>query len=91
MGEHKTIMVGHKYTKEDAIDQIEAVIQSILSHSNDVAEQDFFDPEEEEVEKNNQELSVLLLDQILENPFLFDLIKSETYDWEINDILYKNN
>ena len=55
-------MVGHKYTKEDAIDQIEAVIQSIMSHSNEVVEQDFFNPEEEEIERNNQELPVLLLD-----------------------------
>lgn len=90
IGEHKTIMVGHKYTKDDAIDQIEAVINSILSHTNKT-EQDFFNPEEEEAEKDYRDLPVLLLDQVLENPFLFDLMKSETFDWEINDMLYKNN
>jgi hypothetical protein len=31
---------------------------------------------------NVLEFPAFILDQILENPFVFDLIKSETFDWE---------
>jgi len=28
------------------------------------------------------------MDGVLDNPFIFDLIKSETFDWEKNDVMY---
>jgi hypothetical protein len=31
----------------------------------------------------------MCVDNILEHPFVFDLIKSETLDWEINDPIYR--
>lgn len=46
---------------------------------------------DDEEEQQTLEFPAHLLDQILENPFIFDLIKSETFDWEVNDMLYKNN
>lgn len=29
------------------------------------------------------------LELLLDNPFLFDALKSETYDWEVNDSYYR--
>jgi len=36
----------------------------------------------------SQQLPANCLDNVLDNPFVFDLIKSETYDWERNDRMY---
>jgi len=34
------------------------------------------------------ELPKLILEIVMECPFLFDLIKSESYDWEVNHRIY---
>ena len=33
----------------------------------------------------------LCFDALLEHPFVFDLLKSETHDWEINDMIYRGS
>ena len=38
-----------------------------------------------------EQLPATVLDSVLENPFIFDLLKSETVDWEINDSMYTAN
>lgn len=37
------------------------------------------------------QLPTICWEVTLDNPFIFDLIKSETFDWEINDRIYVNN
>lgn len=36
-------------------------------------------------------LPSICLEIVLDNPFIFDLIKSETFDWETNDRIYTTN
>ena len=43
------------------------------------------------VNVGNDAFAVIVLDAIMENPFVFDLIKSETYDWEENDLMYSKS
>jgi len=45
----------------------------------------------EEIDQIPYRFPGIVLDSILENPFLFDLLKSETVDWEINDNMYSSN
>ena len=81
----KIILVGKKYRKEDAIDQLTYSIQRIrtifaLNETNQINPED---------EPEWYGLPQRVLSVVLECPFLFDLIKSESFDWEVNHTNYQ--
>ena len=36
-------------------------------------------------------LPITCLEALLDNSFLYDLLKNESFDWETNDKIYMNN
>lgn len=75
---NKVLMVGQKYTHDDAIKQLESFIEVINSKWLD-GDKDILEPQ--------IRFPAKCLDNFLDHPFVFDLIKSETYDWEANDAM----
>ena len=82
-------MIGKKYTKCDALEQLEYAIQRINGlFSDNENNRNRMNPEHE---PNYLKLPSICLEIVLDNPFIFDLIKSETFDWETNDRIYTTN
>lgn len=78
----KETVVGMKYLVSDAIEQIE----SFNSMLNDQIQNLYG---EEHGLPHWEQYPALVLDSVLANPFVFDLIKNETFDFEKNHPLYK--
>ena len=86
LGEHKITMVGKKYHKNQAVIQMDFVIFKIQEVFQKVP---FEGMNPEEVE-NWHKIPKIIIELFLQNSFLFDLLKSEIFDWEINHHRYKD-
>ena len=82
--QHK--FIGRKYSKREAIAQIDNILRklNLLFSKRQFQLNSMCDP-------LWHNLPTVCFELALEHPFLFDLIKSETFDWEVNYLLYKNN
>lgn len=84
----KDHLVAKKYSERDCIEQIEAFIGRLQTLSLPSIK-DLMNPEDDRPE--SVRFPAICLDLVIENPFIFDLIKSETFDWETNYHLYKQS
>lgn len=83
LGEHKQVLIGKKWTKEAALAQLDFVVYKINLLFNN--KQYKLNPECDPLWYS---LPSVCLELIVDAPFLNDLLKSETYDWEVNDYIY---
>ena len=83
IGEHKQILIGKRWSKEAALAQLDFAVYKINMLFND--RQYKINPECDPLWYN---LPTVCLELIVDAPFLNDLLKSEVYDWEVNDYIY---
>lgn len=82
-GEHKQVLIGKRWSKEAALAQLDFVVYKINILFND--RQYKINPECDPLWYN---LPMVCLELLVDAPFLLDLLKSEVYDWEVNDYIY---
>ena len=85
VGEHKQILIGKRWSKEAALAQLDFAVYKINMLFND--RQYKINPECDPLWYN---MPMVCLELIVDAPFLYDLLKSEVYDWEVNDYIYKS-
>ena len=83
IGEHKQILIGKRWSKEAALAQLDFAVYKINMLFND--RQYKINPECDPLWYN---LPTVCLELIVDAPFLNDLLKSEVFDWEVNDYIY---